>query len=181
MKPTSKQPLFIVTGASGIGKSTACECLFAREKDYIVLEGDICWHEVYNTPQDQYRAYRQMWLRLCANISQIGLPCVLCGCNMPNQLEGLEERALFTDIHYLAVVGDDACMRRRLTQGRGVTDAAWIESSLHFNRYLREHGSETNPPVTVVDATNLTPEETAERIERWIAEKRAQATERAEE
>ena len=31
MKPTVKQPLFIVTGASGVGK-TLCEELFRREK-----------------------------------------------------------------------------------------------------------------------------------------------------
>lgn len=171
MKPTRIQPLFIVTGASGIGKSTACECLFAREKDYIVLESDVCWHEAYNTPQDQYRAYRKMWLRQCAQISQIGLPCVLCGCNMPEQLEDLEERALFTNIYYLAIVGDDACMRRRLTQGRGVTDEAWIASSLHFNRWLREHGGETSPAITVVDASQLSPEQTAARIDQWIREK----------
>lgn len=168
MKPTRKQPLFIITGASGIGKTTACAGLFAHETDYIVLESDICWHEVYNTPQDQYRAYRRMWLRLCANISQIGLPCVLCGCNTPQQLEELAERALFTEIHYLAVVGDDACLRARLTQGRGVTDADWIASSLHFNRWLREHAAETIPPITLVDATHLTPEETSAQIERWI-------------
>lgn len=171
MKSTRIQPLFIVTGASGIGKSTACECLFAQEKDYIVLEGDVCWHEVYNTPQDQYRAYRKMWLRQCAQISQIGLPCVLCGCNMPEQLEGLEERALFTNIYYLAIVGDDACMRSRLTQGRGVTDEAGIASSLHFNRWLREHGGETKPAITVVDTSQLSPEQTAVRIDQWIREK----------
>ena len=35
MKPTNKQPLFIVTGASGVGKSALCEQLFLREKEYM--------------------------------------------------------------------------------------------------------------------------------------------------
>ena len=54
MNPTKKQPLFMVTGASGVGKST-----------------------------------------VCANISQIGMPIVLCGCTTPEQNEFHEERKLF--------------------------------------------------------------------------------------
>lgn len=31
MEPTKKLPLFVVSGASGVGKSTACNLLFLRE------------------------------------------------------------------------------------------------------------------------------------------------------
>jgi len=48
MTPTKKQPLFIVSGASGIGKSGACEVLFENESDYIVMESDILWHPMYD-------------------------------------------------------------------------------------------------------------------------------------
>ena len=41
MTPDKKLPLFVVTGASCAGKTTACEILFHREKDYIVMESDI--------------------------------------------------------------------------------------------------------------------------------------------
>lgn len=54
MKPTRKLPLFIISGASGVGKSTLSELLFQRERDYIVLESDIIWNEFYNTPEDNY-------------------------------------------------------------------------------------------------------------------------------
>lgn len=47
MKPDKKFPLFIVSGASGVGKSTMCEILFKKETDYIVLESDILWQEVF--------------------------------------------------------------------------------------------------------------------------------------
>ena len=75
MTPTKKQPLFIVSGASGVGKSTLCEVLFREESRYIVLESDIIWNEIYNTPQDDYRAYRQVQMRLCANIAQAWSAC----------------------------------------------------------------------------------------------------------
>jgi guanylate kinase len=41
MKPTERNRLFIITGASCIGKTTACEILFKNEKDYIVMESDL--------------------------------------------------------------------------------------------------------------------------------------------
>lgn len=121
MDLTKKLPLFCITGASCAGKSTLCNVLLQREQDYIVLESDILWHEFYNTPQDDYHLYRTIWLNMCANISQIGLPCVLCGCCTPQQLEYLEERRLFTQIYYLAVVCDDDTMRQRIEK-RKVTD-----------------------------------------------------------
>ena len=87
MKPDKKFPLFIVSGASGVGKSTMCEILFKKETDYIVLESDILWQEVFNTPQDNYRNFREVWMTMCANVSQIGMPVVLCGCGIPEQFE----------------------------------------------------------------------------------------------
>ena len=43
-KLTKKQPLFIVTGASCVGKSTLCNELFINEKEYIVMESDLLWN-----------------------------------------------------------------------------------------------------------------------------------------
>jgi len=87
MIPTKRNDLYIITGASCIGKTSACEILFINEKDYIVMESDLLWSNVYNTPEDNYRTYRELWMRLCSNISQIGLPVVLCGCAIPEQFE----------------------------------------------------------------------------------------------
>ena len=50
MEPNKKLPLFIVSGASGVGKTTMCEILFRRETKYIVMESDILWKEEFNTP-----------------------------------------------------------------------------------------------------------------------------------
>ena len=52
MKPEKKQPLFIVTGASGVGKSTMCNLMMEQEETYIVMESDLLWHDMYNTPED---------------------------------------------------------------------------------------------------------------------------------
>lgn len=92
MEPTKKLPLFLVTGASCAGKSTICELLFQRERDYLVLESDLLWEDRWNTPEDNYAAYRSLWMRVCANVSQGGRPVVLCGCCIPEQFEARPER-----------------------------------------------------------------------------------------
>ena len=134
MTPTRKQPIFFVSGASGVGKSSACEILFRKETDYLVLESDLLWEERYNHPEDNYRDFRRLWLRVCANAAQIGKPVVLCGCTTPEQYETCPERELFAETHYLAVVCSDAELERRMREGRGITDPAWLDSSRHFNR-----------------------------------------------
>ncbi|MDE6410979.1 MAG: AAA family ATPase [Clostridia bacterium] len=171
MRPTIKQPLFIVSGASGVGKSTASELLFQKEKDYVVLESDLLWNSIYNTPDDNYREYRRVWTRVAANVAQIGKPVVLCGSADPEQFEHLPERELFTDIHYLAVVCDNEVLESRMRKGRKITDENWIRSSVTFNNWLKENADKTTPQITLLDNSALSPLETAEQIERWIRER----------
>lgn len=165
----NKQPLFIVTGASCVGKSTLCNELFINEKEYIVMEGDLLWNDIYNTPDDDYYEYNRLWLRVCANISQGGKPVVLCGCRVPKQLENLPERKLFTDIHYLAVVCDDAVLEERMRKGRGVHDENWIRSSVDFNKWLKSHSDEADSsPVTLLDTSEISPAQAARIADNWI-------------
>lgn len=171
MTPTNKQPLFIITGASCTGKSTLCGELFKNETDYIVLESDLLWNNIYNTPEDDYREYRRLWMRICANISQIGKPVVLCGCAVPAQFEDQPERGYFTDIHYLAVVCSDTCLEKRLRDGRNVKDENWIKNSLDFNNWLKENADKTEPVITLLDNSALCPEGSAETVDTWIRKK----------
>ena len=171
MKPTKKQPLFIITGASGVGKSTTCEILFQNEVDYIVFESDLLWHDVYNTPDDDYRKYRELQLRVCANISQIGKPIVLCGCAVPKQFETCNERSLFTTIYYIALVCDDDILENRMKNGRKISDDNWIKSSVDFNRWLKENANNTEPQIMLLDTTKLTPKQAAVMTDELIKSK----------
>lgn len=172
MTPTKKLPLFIVAGASGVGKSSACEILFQRETDYIVLESDILWNDVYNgNPDDGYRAYREVWMTMCANISQIGKPCVLCGCGEPRHFEICDARQYFSDVHYLAVVCRNDILAHRMQDLRGITKKNWISSSQVYNQWLFDNAELTEPAITLVDNSDITLKETAMQIEKWIMER----------
>lgn len=168
MEPTKKNKLFIISGASCIGKSTACEILFKNEKDYIVMESDLLWSEVFNTPENNYREYRELWMRVCSNISQIGMPVVLCGCATPEQFEVCDSRKYFSEIIYIAVVAERDELIKRMKYGRKVTDENWIKSSEHFNDWLKSNAAKTTPNIILVDNTHLSPEETAKEIDEII-------------
>src|SRR5947209_1270400 len=90
--PFIRQPLFIVTGASGTGKTAICLALVPQLPECVVLESDILWDEAFDTPEDDYHKYREVWLRLATNIGQSGRPVVLFGSAVPDQFEGLPER-----------------------------------------------------------------------------------------
>ena len=166
MKPNKKMPLFIITGASGVGKSTACEILFNDESEYIVMESDLLWHDIYNTPNDNYKKYRELWLRVCANISQIGKPTVLCGCAIPEQFDVCIEKVYFTKIHYLAIVCDEKVLVERMKLGRKISDDNWIKSSIDFNQWLINNGESHN--IHLLDSSSFSADQTAKEIDKWI-------------
>lgn len=168
MESTKRNRLFIITGASCIGKSTASEILFKSEKDYIVMESDLLWSDVYNTPNDGYRAYRELWMRLCSNISQIGMPVVLCGCVTPEQLEVCDARKYFSEVVYIAIVAKKDELIKRIKHGRNVTDENWIDSSIEFNEWIKSNAIKTTPNIILVDNTDMSSEETANKIDEII-------------
>jgi hypothetical protein len=86
---------------------------------------------------DGHPAFRSVWLRMAAMIHQSGRPVVLCGTVVPPEFEDLPERVFFSDIHYLALVGEQGRC------GRGCARLAWrewdeprIAEMLEFSRTL---------------------------------------------
>ncbi|MGI5900069.1 MAG: AAA family ATPase [Christensenellales bacterium] len=171
MQITKKLPLFIVTGASGVGKTSVCNVLFKNETNYIVLDGDLLWNDSFDTPENGFHSFRETWLKLCANISQCGLPVVLCGAGVPEQFESCQARKLFSAIHYAAVTCSDSELSRRMKISRGINDERWLNDSLDFNGWLIENAGNTQPPTEIFDTTHQSLEETAALLEGWIIKK----------
>ena len=162
--PFVQRPLFFLTGASGVGKSTAARILFDTRKEYVTVECDILWRDFFNTPQDGYADFRDTWLRLAANVSQYGKSAVLCGCVTPEQIQARPRKRYFSELHFIGVVCSEEEMARRMAK-RGF-EPAHAAASGEFNRWMREEGPASG--VETIDATRLTPEETARRIHALI-------------
>lgn len=164
-------PLFVITGASGVGKSSTCLALVAKTKDFVVMDSDILWRSEFDQPATDYRNYREMWLRVCKNISQAGKPVVLCGASLPEQFEQCIERRYFSEIHYLALVCSDEALESRLRSRpawRNSSDEEYIKTHVAFNRWLKENARHTEPPMSLLDTSEITVDESVERVEEWL-------------
>jgi 2-phosphoglycerate kinase len=164
-------PLFVITGASGVGKSSTCLALAAKTKDFVVIDSDILWRSEFDQPDTDYRNYREMWLRVCKNISQAGKPVILCGASLPEQFEECIERRYFSVIHYLAMVCSDEALESRLRSRpawRNSSEEEYIKTHLAFNRWLKENASITQPPMSLRDTSEITVDESVERVEEWL-------------
>ena len=167
-------PLLVVSGASGAGKSTVCNMLVGRMTNVVVLDADILWRPEFNSPVDNYRAFFDVWLRMCKNISQSGRPVVLFGAGfgVPHNIEPRVERRYFSSVEYLALVCSDASLAQRLERRPAWRDArepAWIEEQKRFNQWFKDYGA-SKPAIALLDTTDVEPNETAEQVRRWIDE-----------
>ena len=164
-------PLFVITGASGVGKSTICLALAAKTKDYVVMDSDILWRAEFDQRSTDYRNYRETWLRVCKNISQAGKPVILCGAGVPTQFEVCVERRYFSAIHYLALVCTDEALESRLRNRptwRGSSDDEYIKNHLTFNRWLKENARSSQPRMSLLDTSEIKVEETVAHVENWL-------------
>jgi broad-specificity NMP kinase len=166
-------PLFVLTGASGVGKTTTCLALAARTTDLVAMESDILWSDEFDQPATNYREYRETWLRICKNISQAGKPVILCGTAVPDQFEQCIERRYFSDIHYLALVCDDEVLISRLRKRprwRQTSSDEFIETQVAFNGWLKDNVRKTKPPMALLDITELTVDKTVDEVMRWLSD-----------
>ncbi|HUS16292.1 MAG TPA: nucleoside kinase [Chloroflexia bacterium] len=165
-------PLFVVQGASGTGKTTLCLALAAAQTACVALDCDILWRPEFDTPADDYHAFRATWLNLAKNIGQAGRPVVLFGSAGPDAYEPQAERRYFAAIHYLALVCDDATLEARLAarpSWRQSGGAGFVAAMRAFNGHIRERAAvASDPPMTLLDTTGSTLAASLGVLQHWI-------------
>lgn len=168
-----RQPLFCLTGPSGTGKSTLARVLLPRLSDrFVVLEQDVLWLAALSDPTDHHRLFRSTWLRLAAMIGQSGRPVLICGTVVPPELEPLPERALFSDVHYLALTcrAEVLAQRLRARPRWREWDEPRIAETLGYARWLDAAAATLQPPVTLLDTTGHTVDTTAGAVHHWLTQ-----------
>jgi hypothetical protein len=154
------QPLFVVTGASGTGKSAIVEPLRRRLPACEVFETDAILHVVALG----WDTWRNTWLQLAHAVALNGRATLLCGPLTPEQLEGLPGRRLVGPIHCCTLDCPDAVLAARLRARPGWR--GWskerIAEQLRFAATLRTQIRPT------FDTGTLGADEVADRVAGWV-------------
>jgi RNase adaptor protein for sRNA GlmZ degradation len=162
-QPVPDFPLFVVTGASGTGKTTITELLRRALPGCDVFDVDI----ILQVAALGWDTWRNSWLRLALAIALNGRVTVLCGSLMPDQMETLPARKLVGPIRFCTLDCSDAELAGRLRRRpawRGTSTEDAIARHQRFAAWLRAH---IQP---CYDTSQLTPAETAECIATWISQ-----------
>lgn len=160
-------PLFIVTGASGTGKSAVIPALRPLLPAWEIFETDILWDSGGN-----WDFVRNNWLRIAHSIAASGRPTLLCGTLVPETVDRCDHRHYFDPIHYLAL----HCHARTL-EARLRARPAWrnhMEAFIAGQRelsawLLRNATTAFDPPLVLLDTTDAPISDTAEQIRDWAA------------
>lgn len=157
-------PLCIVTGASGVGKTTVVSVLRPLLPAWEIFDTDII-HAA------DWQQHRSNWLRLAHAIAQNGRYTLLCGTLLPEDLDRCDHRPFFSKVCYLNLHCDDATRAARLQARPAWRQSGSPEFLAHhrqFAQWLLAHAAtDFTPPMPTVDTTHATPLETAWQIQQW--------------
>lgn len=172
--PFRRLPLFIVCGASGTGKTAICNELTRVVRNYIPLEGDILWCPAFNSPDDNFRQFFEIWLRMAKNISQSGRPVIFfsAGAGVPENIDRCTERRYFSSVHTLALICEDDILVTRLKKRpvwRNSAFDTFIKEQLSFNQWHKDIGPTLDPPITLLDTSHISLELTVTHLNEWFA------------
>jgi hypothetical protein len=162
--PANIFPLFIVTGASGSGKSTVVAELRCQLPECVVFDSDLLWGRT--------NEYHNTWLLIANSIAQGGRHTVICGTLMPWDLDACDARGLVGTIHFLNLHCSDEVREQRLRARpawRQSSDEAYIQEHRKFAQWLLNNAvTAYDPPMQIVDTSNASVTEVATAIAHWV-------------
>jgi len=170
--PFRALPLFVVTGASGAGKTTAALQLGQSVQPFVILDQDILWSDAFNKPDEDFNTFRNTWLRMVKNIHQAGKSVILFGSAIPEQYERCTERRYLSEINYMALYCRKEVLTERLKarpQWRQSASDENLVAMLQFNNWLYENAAKTSPKMHLLDTSDIDVEDTGRAIIAWAS------------
>lgn len=166
-----KLPLFILTGCSGVGKTTTGQTLQRECKELVVLDGDMFFNIMPHENEADYYAQVEQIGSLSKNISQSGKPVLWTMAGNLDKINSTYHRRFFEKVYVLALVAPENEIRMRMEAGRGITDSNWIQGSVDYNNYFLTHSSIGDMPFEALDTGGRSVNEVAELVRDWVLAK----------
>ncbi|MBU5348357.1 AAA family ATPase [Paenibacillus lautus] len=163
MTMKSKFPLFIVTGASGSGKTYVIKELRRLMPDFDIFDPD----NLIEFIGHDWEMMRNIWLRVARNIAENGRMTIICGTMMPWDIEKCADFPFFKHVYYLNLHCDEETREKRLRERNWAEEE--IQNHKNFAKRLLEIADEVyNPPMPTIDTTVTDVTEVASRIKEWV-------------
>lgn len=159
----SKFPLFIVTGASGSGKTYVIKELRRLMPDFDIFDPD----NLIEFIGHDWEMMRNIWLRVARNIAENGRMTIICGTMMPWDIEKCADFPFFKHVYYLNLHCDEETREKRLRERNWSEEE--IQNHKNFAKRLLEIADEVyNPPMPTIDTTVTDVTDVASRIREWV-------------
>ena len=165
--PYRRGPLLLLTGCSGVGKTTTAIRLFGMTKDFAVLDADM----FYIPDDSQLSVMLEKVCNLSAAFNQQGTAILWTLTGGLDLLKNTYHRQFFSEVKCLALTCEPDELRRRMTEGRGITDERWLNGSRDYNEYFRTHDILADVRFDKLDITRLSPAAAAEQVLAWMNRK----------
>ncbi|AIQ63417.1 hypothetical protein PSTEL_10315 [Paenibacillus stellifer] len=168
-----KLPLFIITGASGVGKTTVMHELREQMPEFVLFSTD---DDNFGTTGSklEYQDRYNLLLHFAKSVALSGRGTIICGTFMPWDAQKCDTYTHFSELCFINLHCDDATRNFRL-RSRG-DNAIWTDDMLlqhkQFAQWLLDHAdTEYNPPMPTIDTTCTPPSQVAQQVKSYILSK----------
>lgn len=165
-------PLFILTGCSGVGKTTTAIEIMRRMVDFVVLDVDVFSGFMRVETEEDYNNRVELLTNISKDIMQSGKPVLWTMAGCLDYLHKTYNSRYFSQIKCLALVCEESALRERMQQGRGIDDENWIKGSCDYNRYFMEHDHIGDTTFEVLDITDKDVAMVADCVVEWVKKNR---------
>ena len=163
-----KLPIYFLTGCSGVGKTTTAIELQKLTDEYVILDVDWLRNVAWPQNDEEENNLIEQIFYLTKDISQSKKAVVWTMAGGLDRLSRAYGKRFFSEIKVLALTAESETIRKRMTEGRGIDDAGWIQSSVDYNNYFRTHDILDDTKYDTLDCTNGTPAEIARKVLEWL-------------
>jgi gluconate kinase len=166
----NKLPLFIVTGASGVGKTTVMKSLRKLMPEFAVFSTD---NDNFGSTAAklEYQDRYNLLLHFAYKIAESGRGTIICGTFMPWDIQKCDTVHNFSEVCFINLHCDDATRNSRLRnrEDKAMWSDEMLEQHKEFAQWLLDH-AETHytPPMPTIDTTCTPPAKVAEQIKGYI-------------